>query len=83
MAAQKSKEVSAERKRANFVKLAQARTNAALDAIGKLGQLANPASYEYSDEDVDKMESAISAKLEESVEALRARKTASKSAFSL
>lgn len=46
-------------KRAAFVRLAERRTNAAMERIRVLGNLSNPYAYEYSDEDVKKIFSAI------------------------
>lgn len=42
-------------KEANFIRLAKARTNRALEEIRKIGNLANRSNYEYSDDMVDKM----------------------------
>ena len=39
-------------KRANFVRLAEGRTQLALDAIRKIGNLSNSRAYEYTDADV-------------------------------
>jgi len=39
-------------KRRKFVKLAENRTQLALDAIRKIGNLSNSRAYEYSDADV-------------------------------
>jgi hypothetical protein len=42
-------------KRAKFVKLAEGRTQAALTAIRKIGNLANRRSYQFDDADVRKI----------------------------
>lgn len=39
-------------KRANFVRLAEGRTQLALDAIRKIGNLSNSRAYDYTDADV-------------------------------
>jgi ribosome biogenesis protein Nip4 len=39
-------------KREKFVKLAEGRTQLALDAIRKIGNLSNSRAYEYTDADV-------------------------------
>ncbi len=39
-------------KRENFVRLAEGRTQLALDAIRKIGNLSNSRAYEYTDTDV-------------------------------
>jgi hypothetical protein len=46
-------------KRAAFARLAENRTNTILDRIRILGHLSNRSAYEYSEEDVRKMFSAI------------------------
>ena len=49
------------RKHDNFVRLAEARVNKALDAIRILGNLSNTAYYEYSSEEVREIVSALNA----------------------
>jgi hypothetical protein len=39
-------------KRVNFVRLAEGRTQLALDAIRKIGNLSNSRAYEFTDADV-------------------------------
>ncbi|NNH66631.1 hypothetical protein [Rhizobium laguerreae] len=46
-------------KRANFVRLAEGRTQAALDAIRKLGNLSNRRAYEFTDADIRKISKAL------------------------
>jgi hypothetical protein len=55
--------LSPEEKRANFVRLATARTNACLDRIRTIGNLAS-GQYDKTPEDVDKMFGAIRAALD-------------------
>jgi len=57
------------RKRANFVRLAERRTNAVLQKIRILSNCANTNAYEYSDRDVNTIFSAI----EEELESARAK----------
>lgn len=56
-------------KRANFVRLAEGRTQVALDAIRKLGNLSNRRAYEFTDADIRK----ISKVLKEAVSDLERR----------
>lgn len=46
-------------KRLKFVELAEGRTQSALDAIRKLGNLSNRRAYEFSDADVRKITKAL------------------------
>jgi len=46
-------------KRRKFVRLAEGRTQNALDAIRKIGNLSNAASYEYSSADITKIVKAL------------------------
>jgi bifunctional pyridoxal-dependent enzyme with beta-cystathionase and maltose regulon repressor activities len=54
---------SSSRKRLAFRKLAEKRTNAILDRIRILGNLANRSAYEYTDEELRKMFNAIEQEL--------------------
>ncbi len=46
-------------KREKFVKLAEGRTQAALEAIRKIGNLSNKRAYNYSDQDAKKIIKAL------------------------
>ena len=46
-------------KRAKFVRLAENRTQAALGAIRKIGNLSNQRSYEWSPSDVNKIANVL------------------------
>ena len=46
-------------KRENFVRLAEGRTQAALEAIRKLGNLSNRRAYEYEEADLKKIIRAL------------------------
>lgn len=46
-------------KREKFVRLAEGRTQTALDAIRKLGNLSNTRAYEYEQDDIRKIIKAL------------------------
>lgn len=46
-------------RRAKFVRLAEARTQAALNAVRKIGNLSNRRSYEFEPADVKKIAKAL------------------------
>ena len=48
-----------------FKRVAESRTNKIIDQIRLLGNCANRSNYEYSDEDVKKIFSAIESELKE------------------
>ena len=54
-----------ESKRERFVRLAEARTNKIIDMIQLLGNCANANTYEYTQQDVDQIFSAVEAELRE------------------
>ena len=56
-----------------FVRVAEARTNKAIDIIRLLGNLSNTNVYEYREEDIEKIFNAI----EEEISSARARFDAS------
>lgn len=60
-------------KRMKFVKLAEKRTINAIRAIRRLGKLGNKAHYEYDENDVKKIVSALN----KEVEALKTKMTRS------
>ena len=47
------------KKREKFIKLAEGRTQLALDGIRKIGNLSNKRAYEYSKEDIKKIIKAL------------------------
>lgn len=61
-----------ETKRDRFVRLAQGRVNAALTANSKIEHLANKATYEYGDADVDRIEKALRDSVDQTIKSLRA-----------
>lgn len=52
-----------ETKRERFVRLVEARTNKIIDMMKLLGNCSSTANYEYTDEDVKKIFSAIEREL--------------------
>ena len=54
-----------ETKRERFVRLAEARTNKIIDMLQLLGNCSNSSVYDYTQEDVEKIFSAIEAELKE------------------
>ncbi len=56
---------SNESKREKFVRLAEARTNKIIDMLQLLGNCSNSSTYEYTQQDVDKIFSAIEAEVRE------------------
>lgn len=72
-----------EGKRERFVRLAEVRTSASLDAIRKLGQLANPDNYEYGADDTDAIAKAITEELDRTIAALRNGKVPTAASFHL
>lgn len=72
-----------ETKRERFVRLAEARTNKIIDMLQLLGNCANTNTYEYTQEDVDKIFTAIQSQLNESKKAFQVNKSTEKKKFSL
>lgn len=54
-----------ETKRQKFVRLAEARTNKIIDMLQLLGNCSNSSAYDYTQEDVDKIFSAIEFEVKE------------------
>ena len=52
-----------ESKRERFIRLAEARTNKILDMMQLLGNCANKANYDYTEEDVKKIFNALEREL--------------------
>lgn len=51
-------------KKANFVRIAESRTNKIIESITLLGNLSNTSYYEYSQEQIDAIFSAIQEELD-------------------
>ncbi len=60
-----------EERRANFVRLAEKRTGAAIAAINNVGKLARPAAYSYGAGDRDKILEALRAAVQACEDAFR------------
>lgn len=58
-------EKTQETKRDKFVRLAEARTNKIIDMIQLLGNCSNLGAYDYTQQDVDKIFTAIENELRE------------------
>ena len=54
-----------ETKRERFVRLAEARTNKIIDMLQLLGNCSNSSAYDYTQQDVDKIFSAIESEVRE------------------
>ena len=54
-----------ETKSERFVRIAEARTNKIIDMIQLLGNCSNASAYEYTQQDVDQIFSAIEAEVRE------------------
>lgn len=54
-----------ETKREKFVRLAEARTNRIIDTLQLLGNCSNTSAYEYTQQDVEQIFSAIEAEVRE------------------
>lgn len=55
-----------ETKREKFVRLAEARTNKIIDMLHLLGNCSNSSAYDYTQQDVEKIFSAIEQEIRES-----------------
>ena len=63
-----------ETKAEKFIRIGEYRMNKAVDAIGRLENLANRGSYEYTQEQVDAMFQALEGRVAEIKQGLRLRK---------
>lgn len=72
-----------ESKRDKFVRLAETRTNKILDMIQLLGNCANTNAYEYTQQDVDQIFSAIEAEVREAKKKFQKVESSKSSRFSL
>jgi len=80
----KPKTPANETKTQKFVRIAQLRTNKALDAIAALGGLSVKANYDYTDEQWQKIVGAMNAEIQKVVDKVKAGgATASEGGFSL
>ncbi len=65
MSQQKAKSEQQETKEEKFRRLANARVNRALKSIQVIGNLANPAIYDYTDKQVSQIVRALRAEVKE------------------
>ena len=72
-----------ETKREKFVRLAEARTNKIIDMLQLLGNCSNLSAYDYTQQDVDKIFSAIEAEVKEAKKKFNKTDTHKSSRFSL
>lgn len=70
-------------KRAAFVNLVNARTGKAMTAISVIGNLANPNSYEYTADDVNKLEAALQAEVSKTIARFRNPAASKKEGYKL
>ena len=76
--AAKADETKAER----FIRLGEYRMNKAIDAIGRIENLANRSAYDYTSEQVEAMFSVLESKVAEVKAKFTATKTTENTAFS-
>jgi len=71
------------KKRENFVRLAEARVTKAQQAIRIVGNLANKANYEYTEEDVRQILGALQAELNDVKDRFKNQPAKSEAGFKL
>ena len=72
-----------ETKRDKFVRLAEARTNKILDTLHLLGNCSNTSAYEYTQQDIDQIFSAIELEVRETKKKFSKAESCQASKFSL
>lgn len=72
-----------ETKREKFVRLAEARTNKIIDMLKLLGNCSNTSAYDYTQQDVDKIFSAIEAEVREAKKKFSKSETQKSTRFTL
>ena len=72
-----------ETKREKFVRLAEARTNKIIDMLQLLGNCSNSSAYDYTQQDVDKIFSAIESEVREAKKKFNRVESKKGSRFSL
>jgi len=72
-----------ETKREKFVRLAEARTNKIIDMLKLLGNCSNSSAYDYTQQDVDKIFSAIEAEVKEAKKKFNKSETHKSTRFTL
>lgn len=58
-------------KRENFKRIAESRTNKIIELISKLQNLTNPSFYEYTEEEIESIFSAIQEELDKQKETFK------------
>ena len=64
----------AENKRARFIRIAEQRTQNVLDALRALSKCSNPATYELTEADIEKIFAAIDAATKDARDTMLGRK---------
>jgi len=72
-----------DKKRENFKRLAEARTDKVLAMIDLIGNLSNKSFYDYTDEEVEKIFRAISISVENNKNKFQKNKSNKKRRFTL
>ena len=72
-----------ETKRDKVVRLAEARTNKIIDTLQLLGNCSNTSAYEYTQQDVDQIFTAIEAEVREAKKKFSKLETAKSTRFTL
>lgn len=72
-----------ETKREKFVRLAEARTNKIIDMLQLLGNCSNSSAYEYTQQDVDQIFTAIETEVREAKKKFSKTETTKSSRFTL
>ena len=65
--------------REKFVRLAESRTQKAVDAIQLIGNLSNPTNYSYTEKDVDQIFKALNDALKDARSRFKAKASRDKS----
>ncbi len=72
-----------ETKREKFVRLAEARTNRIIDTLQLLGNCSNTSAYEYTQQDIDQIFSAIETEVREAKKQFSKLESTKSNKFSL
>ena len=69
--------------RDRFTRLGVTRVENAVDALRKIGLLGNKSAYEYTDEDITKIDAAVTEAKDAAIKALKVGKVKPSTGFSL
>ena len=72
-----------ETKREKFIRLAEARTNKIIDMLQLLGNCSNLSTYDYTQQDVDKIFAAIESEVRETKKKFNKTESKKRSRFTL